>query len=1047
MSASAKTQSALGKRVSSVLGSGLIEELAVLATFDPQRDVPEEQREAVAQISDRLTEQDGREEWMLKESVRSSALARLLTKGGGVAEAQAVRRRTQGRDTALQRVLDLTLREEPIDLERLTEDELLAALHVGRWCAAAGAAAAMPSLASQLDREVIEGRLALFETLRPIQEITRDGCLGRESELQRLRAYVGGPPSQRLTDRPPMLVYGVGGVGKSTLIARFLLDLAEAPEPTAWAYLDLDRASLSSYDPLVLLTDVIRQIGAQLPMVRRFLDYSGSEAAEKALGSGLEGTDYRSLREAAIRVANATNDACEGRLTVVLDTYEELQRAQRARGELDPRRRASSLFTLFDILSDYTRMFRLVVSGRAPASDFVVGADSGAEPLLFVGPFQGESAVNVLQHLYAKEVERAPDEDRVAGAVLDRALAHDVVETVGGIPLTLRVAARVLALEGEAGLADAEARAGVMGRVAKEFVSGFLYHRVLGHIRGVSVEDPEALQKVAMASLALRQVSADLLREVVLPAIGRPDLDADAMLTGLQAETALTQSVEGVVRLRDELRGPALLALRYGQHKLVNKVHRLAAGYYTAHGELPGAATELAYHLLAVGEKRALDDLDAAAVVSITRSATDLPPSTRALVASAATDQQALGEDLRREAAERETEAVARRALDAGDLDGAERALEGSEDWSPTTQLFAIQAQLAEARGDLPGAVAATQRDLSAALAAEDPDRYCAAAIRVALLLERTSAPELAVDVLNQADQQPWLAGYLRLRLELQLNRLVILERSHTGALDRWVLELDARALLQKADPDSLRESTALVRLLAATLGRDENIWVLEALRSVGLGTTTYSAHLRDLASALGSWEMAATEPGSVTRSVGLEAPEPLTSESLAEVWFQALAGKAADAVPLLDRAFSLRPPDDAVVEALRMIYLWWGLDPQAGIEEQLVGEMPPEHFLDKPLDLADSDAQQLLRALTGAYPSPEDVLVLASEVGLDLGALNVKTTSGLSTRSLLDEARRVDKMPLLIGHVLSDPRTTAFHDELQDLVGSEWLTRQGIVT
>ena len=149
--------------------------------------------------------------------------------------------------------------------------------------------------------------------------------------------------------------------------------------------------------------------------------------------------------------------------------------------------------------------------------------------------------------------------------------------------------------------------------------------------------------------------------------------------------------------------------------------------------------------------------------------------------------------------------------------------------------------------------------------------------------------------------------------------------------VDRWVLELDARALLQKAVPGAVRSNTALVRLLAATLGRDETSWVLEAVRSVGLGTSTYSTHIRNLAAALGAWDMAAAEPGSVARSVGLEASGPVTSDSLAAVWFQALAGQADDAVPLLDRAFSLERPNAEVVEALRMIYLWWGLDPQTG--------------------------------------------------------------------------------------------------------------------
>jgi hypothetical protein len=60
---------------------------------------------------------------------------------------------------------------------------------------------------------------------------------------------------------------------------------------------------------------------------------------------------------------------------------------------------------------------------------------------------------------------------------------------------------------------------------------------------------------------------------------------------------------------------------------------------------------------------------------------------------------------------------------------------------------------------------------------------------------------------------------------------------------------------------------------------------------------------------------------------------------------------------------------------------------------------------------------------------------------------VNVKTTSGLIIRSLLDEAARLDKTPALIGQVLSDSRVAAFHDELRDLVGSDWLGRHGIDT
>jgi hypothetical protein len=336
---------------------------------------------------------------------------------------------------------------------------------------------------------------------------------------------------------------------------------------------------------------------------------------------------------------------------------------------------------------------------------------------------------------------------------------------------------------------------------------------------------------------------------------------------------------------------------------------------------------------------------------------------------------------------------------------------------------------------------------VAAALLAEEPERYCAAVIRLALLWERLSHPADAVGELNEADAQPWLTGQVLLRLELQLNRLVILERSPAGPVDRWVLELDARALLQKAVPAAVRSNTALLRLLAATLGRFETSWVLDAVRSVGLGTSTYSTHIRNLAEALATWDIERPEPGSVARSVGLASARPVTRDDLAAVWFQALAGQALDTVPLLDRAFSLERPSAEVTEALRMIYLWWGLDPQGRIEEELIGESPPGHFLDGPLDLADSDAQRLVRALTGAYPTPTDRQVLAAEVGLDVGAVSSKSTGGMSTKSLLEQAAKRGLVPNLMAQVLSDPKTDSFHDELRTLVGHEWLERHGIDT
>ena len=62
------------------------------------------------------------------------------------------------------------------------------------------------------------------------------------------------------------MVYGRGGLGKSTLLAKFVLDHAlDQLRPFPFAYLDFDRAGIDASQPLQLLIEVARQVGAQFP--------------------------------------------------------------------------------------------------------------------------------------------------------------------------------------------------------------------------------------------------------------------------------------------------------------------------------------------------------------------------------------------------------------------------------------------------------------------------------------------------------------------------------------------------------------------------------------------------------------------------------------------------------------------------------------------------------------------------------------------------------------------------------------------------------------
>src|ERR1700738_2907883 len=102
-----------------------------------------------------------------------------------------------------------------------------------------------------------------------------DLFVGRKDELAQLRAFVDVLASESFTEKATragrrvlgggsrsMLISGTGGVGKSTLIGKFILLHVDnpAPQPLRFAYLDFDRSTLSAVQPATLLLALIRQI-------------------------------------------------------------------------------------------------------------------------------------------------------------------------------------------------------------------------------------------------------------------------------------------------------------------------------------------------------------------------------------------------------------------------------------------------------------------------------------------------------------------------------------------------------------------------------------------------------------------------------------------------------------------------------------------------------------------------------------------------------------------------------------------------------------------
>ncbi|QOD05017.1 effector-associated domain EAD1-containing protein [Pseudarthrobacter sp. BIM B-2242] len=1036
----------------SLLGrSALAEQLALLGTFSPDRlstalaadDEGEGDPRSVLELLSRRLPSG---ELMLEDLPRINALTRMLSRGGHPELARVRRTISNVSDSPLQRMLDAFVLGGGPELEERDEDELIASLDVWGWATEAVARAHLVGLSPVTPgKDAIESRLALLNVTRAVRRLAAGGCLGREVQLGRLHGYLrrhSGPHDLRA--EPAMVVYGIGGVGKSTLVARFVLDLYDErfdPATGVFAYLDLDRPTLADCDPEVLLTDITEQVAAQLTGHRRQFARNAEVKRRLQRGAGLEASDSAgSYRQQASQLVADLRLFAGGAIAVVLDTYEQLERNH-------PEQRGP-VYELFGLLAADLPGFRLVVSGRSPATAFLDPARP--DRVMRVPALEEPAALALLRHFVHKESERAR---RPAVEVGDE-LGREIVDLIGGIPLTLRLAARVLVQEGPEVLTDLRSRSRALDHLREEFVRGFLYQRILDHITAhhPPVTTPD-LRRLARVSIVLRRITVELVECVLVPSLApAPAGTATELFEELAGEVAFVELDGGVLRLREELRVPALVALRLADPGLVRHVHEQAAEFYRGR---PGEEDKLefAYHRLALGTPP--DEFDEATLRRLAPATDDLPPSSAATLRDAVKNPARLVTARMLEEWENSIFPVVDAALREGRVAEARRLLSERPDRSPGTELYRLESRLAQAEHDLPAATDAAARDLKAAEAAADPTRFAAAALRLANLNELSGLGSAADEVLRAADDAKTLAGWVLLRLELLLNRMNLRERTRLeNEEDRWLLEMQARSLMQRASARELAGNSALVRLLAAALGAEEPDRLREALRLIGLGHEEDPARVALLIESLADWDSSLDPPGKLASAsnLRLEGGDP---GSVRRAW-SALSGLGTDATHVLDRVWEQIRPSVVVRERLREIYLWWAVGkPMAAVEASSGapgspafshsaggGGAPPVHLrTDDPIDWSRPEVLQLEELILTAYPTSTDLLSLASRAGLDQTLISWASSGRRITREVLGVASRAHQLGDIVEAMLTDPEAVSVHWAVRQLMGEEWLS------
>lgn len=509
-------------------GAGLLG-AALRWTFDPAEFNPEVRARLRPSVGD-----PDEPRWSLVGDERR----RLIRQASSLAELQKVRAPSGGTDPG-QRTIDRILDGPDFDLAEVADEDLPYWLQAVGWFADVVPGLPSPSEVNRvLARRRLRGRLSA---------VAGPKLWGREAELQRLGSwYHDAEPG-------PMAVTGIGGVGKSALIAQFALDL---PSDTVLLWLDFDRADLAPDDAVSVLGALEEQLSAQSDEFTAGppVDASAWEESADQFGAAL---------------ARAVT-ASEAPL-LVLDGFEIAQHVERH----------EEIWMVLGRILAKVPAARVIVSGRAP----VPRVNPTGRP--------GQS-----MHLdgLATNAARAWLIDQ---GIEDPAVLTVVLRLSEGVPLRLKMAVRLIDA-GEDPRAIPEA-------LSRNLVEGYLYQRILDRVVDW------ALRPLARDALQLRRLSVEMISSVLGDRVPE-GLDAMTVFARLSREFALVEALDtrpaatttGVdpdpLRLRPEVRAATLRLLELDNVERVREIDRRAAAWYASQDCTDvTVASEIVYHYLRLG--------------------------------------------------------------------------------------------------------------------------------------------------------------------------------------------------------------------------------------------------------------------------------------------------------------------------------------------------------------------------------------------------------------------------------------------------------------
>ncbi|MFD1985469.1 AAA family ATPase [Mesorhizobium newzealandense] len=468
----------------------------------------------------------------------------------------------------------------------------------------------------------IDRAVARRETKEAIEWLLPHGLIGRDHQLRKLRSFIERPIEAAL---PFIFVSGTGGVGKSALMAEFIRRTErDYGDGLPIIRFDFDRAVLAEANPTTLMREFSRQLALAVPSIsaplnsfcaqldQRFDFALDTESIDFTSHSARESTNWSLWRGLGL-----ADELANQPVVLVIDTIEEILVHHDGRG-------TAVVDWLRSLMTDGGAVhLRAILCGRSE-DQFEELAETFSAEHIRLGDLGPVSALRLLK-AYLSD----------ATFTLSESEGRELVSYYGANPMTLKILARYLLVEGKGG---AKALLGKKGqrRFTAQVAQQYLYTRILGRIR---TEDGD-LVRVAHPGLVLRRVTPSLLRHVLAEPCGLGPIDDRRALQLFDALALQIWLVEptadaSAVRHRRDLRRLIFASMNETEREKTQRIHRSASQYYAKHLDAHLTPVEqdreALYHRLFVDPKLKLTDsalLEFASALG--KDSADLPIAFRA---------------------------------------------------------------------------------------------------------------------------------------------------------------------------------------------------------------------------------------------------------------------------------------------------------------------------------------------------------------------------------------------------------------------------------